>query len=178
MATYNTDSDSANTSVRAFLTKVGEYYLGRTFNTGSGWGKQKWLEIKEVFGNSCAYCGINNVPLQIEHLEMFNKSQCGLHHPGNIMPACKNCNSSRDRNSTWSEHLDTICSNNGENYLIKQRLRKIDKHIEDSEYPKLTQEQFSAVKVIAESLYKNVKTEGEKSLEMYKKLLENFIDSH
>ena len=35
MAVYNTDSDSANTAVRAFLTKVGEYYLNETFNTTS-----------------------------------------------------------------------------------------------------------------------------------------------
>ena len=36
MAIYNTASDAANTAVRAFLTKVGEFYLGRTFNTGTG----------------------------------------------------------------------------------------------------------------------------------------------
>ena len=39
MAVYNTTSDAANTVVRAFLTRVGEYYLGHTFNTGSGKGK-------------------------------------------------------------------------------------------------------------------------------------------
>ena len=27
MTTYNTGADAANTAVRAFLTKVGEYYL-------------------------------------------------------------------------------------------------------------------------------------------------------
>ena len=176
MTTYNTDSDSANTSVRAFLTKVGEYYLDRTFNTGSGWGKQKWLEIKdEDFGCSCAYCGIKDVPLQIEHLIMFNRTQCGLHHPGNIVPACRNCNSSRNRASTWEEHLELICSNNGESNLYKQRLNKINKHISDYEYPNLTKEQYSSVKVIVESLYNNIKTEGTKSLVMYKKLLDNFV---
>jgi len=177
MTTYNTDSDSANTSVRAFLTKVGEYYLGRTFNTGSGWGKQTWLEIKEkVFDSSCAYCGKKDVPLQIEHLIMFNKTQCGFHHPGNIAPACKNCNSSRNRTSSWKEHLKLVCSNNGDISLYKKRLIKIDNHISDSKYPELSAEESSAVKVIAESLYKNIKTEGEKSLNMYKKLLDNFTE--
>ena len=38
MTTYNTSTDSANSNVRAFLTKVGEFYLGRSFNTSSGWG--------------------------------------------------------------------------------------------------------------------------------------------
>ena len=37
MAIYNTASDYANTAIRAFLTKVGEYYLDK-FNTGSGKG--------------------------------------------------------------------------------------------------------------------------------------------
>lgn len=40
MAVYNTSSDSANTAVRAFLTKVGEYYWGKSFNTGSGKSKK------------------------------------------------------------------------------------------------------------------------------------------
>ena len=77
MAIYNTDSDSENTAVRAFLTKVGEKYLGRRFNIGSGWGKKKWLQIKEItFQNRCAYCGIQN-QLQMEHLVMFNRNHCG-----------------------------------------------------------------------------------------------------
>ena len=38
MAIYNTGSDSANTMVRAFLTKIGESYLNHSFNTGS----EKW----------------------------------------------------------------------------------------------------------------------------------------
>ncbi len=56
MAVYNSSSDSANTAVRAFLTKVGEYYLGHSFNTGSGKGKALWLSIRdEDFNGSCGY---------------------------------------------------------------------------------------------------------------------------
>ena len=47
MTTYNTSSDSANTMIRAFLTKIGEEYLGHSFNTGSGKGKEIWIRIKE-----------------------------------------------------------------------------------------------------------------------------------
>lgn len=43
---YNSSSDSANTAVRAFLTKVSEHYLGHSFSTGSGKGKSIWLAIK------------------------------------------------------------------------------------------------------------------------------------
>lgn len=38
MAVYNTSSDSSNTGVRALLTKIGEHYLGRSFNTGCNTG--------------------------------------------------------------------------------------------------------------------------------------------
>ena len=93
MTTYNTGSDSANTSVRAFLTKIGEYYLGRTFNTASGQGKADWTRIKElVFNSKCAYCDIELERPTIEHLIMFNRTECGLHHPGNIVPCCRECN--------------------------------------------------------------------------------------
>ena len=33
--------------IRAFLTKIGEEYLGHSFNTGSGKGKEIWTRIKE-----------------------------------------------------------------------------------------------------------------------------------
>jgi len=39
MTIYNTSADAANTAIRAFLTRVGEYYLGRSFNTGNGKAK-------------------------------------------------------------------------------------------------------------------------------------------
>ena len=46
MTTYNTSADSANSNVRAFLTKVGEFYLGRSFNTRSGWGGEILGKVK------------------------------------------------------------------------------------------------------------------------------------
>ena len=51
MASYNTQYDAANTAVRAFLTRIGEYYLKRSFNTaGKGIAKNDWIKIKdEIF---------------------------------------------------------------------------------------------------------------------------------
>lgn len=46
MTTYNTSADAANTGVRAFLTRVGEFYLGRAFNTNSGKARDDWNRIK------------------------------------------------------------------------------------------------------------------------------------
>ena len=111
MATYNTSSDAANTMIRAFLTKVGESYLEHSFNTGSGKGKEIWTKIKrETFENKCAFCGESSENLTIEHLVMFNREQCGLHHPGNIVPCCKPCNKRQRHQDTkqyydWMEHM-------------------------------------------------------------------------
>ena len=55
MAIHNTGSDAANTAVRAFLTRVGERYLGHGFNTGSGKGNQIWEDTKDSFEGRCAY---------------------------------------------------------------------------------------------------------------------------
>ena len=87
MAQYNTSYDAANTAVRAFLTKVGELYLGRSFNIGSGRARDDWEKIRDqMFQCRCAYCGMESERLQVEHLIMFNREQYGLHHPGNIVP--------------------------------------------------------------------------------------------
>ena len=91
MAIYNTPSDAANTAVRAFLTEVSKFHYKEPLNTGSGKGKKTWQAIKEDFKNACAYCGTDG-ELQIEHLVMFNREEYGLHHPGNIVPVCSDCN--------------------------------------------------------------------------------------
>jgi len=177
MAVYNTPSDAANTAVRAFLTSVGEYYFGKSFNTGSGKGKAIWEQIRTEFGNSCAYCG-EQAKLQIEHLVMFNRSEYGLHHPGNIVPVCKECNE-RQKDSeknyvSWESQLAGKCGGLSSD-LFKQRRTKILGHIEKYEYPKLTDQERHAIRVIAESLYENIKGESEKSLGMYRKLDEAFV---
>lgn len=167
MAVYNTGSDSANTAVRAFLTKVGEYYLEESFNTSSRKGKGVWEKIKEEFNNCCAYCG-ENKKLEIEHLIMFNKEECGLHHPGNIVPTCRECNKRKknevDKYDTWDEHLRTICTENE----YDERKRKIYEHIEKYKYPKLTSDEIEIMKKIADSLYKSIKSEVDNSFNSYK----------
>ena len=110
MAIYNTSFDAANTAVRAFLTKIGEFYWGRSFNTSSGAGKRDWENIRDnVFQNLCAYCGSASLKLQMDHLIMFNKVGYGLHHPGNIVPSCPLCNTRTKKSdgsyNSWEEHL-------------------------------------------------------------------------
>ncbi len=179
MTTYNTGSDSANTSVRAFLTKIGEYYLGRSFNTGSGKGKEDWIRIKkEVFEEKCAYCGAKIDSPTIEHIIMFNRSECGLHHPGNIIPCCKPCNKrGRDKNGkylSWEDHLLSVSDNIKE---FRARRKKILDHIKKEKYPKMTVSEISALKAICEHLYSSTKLELEKSLELYKQIDENLVNT-
>ena len=180
MAVYNTASDSANTAVRAFLTKVGEYYLGHSFNTGSGKGKTLWLSIRDDdFNSCCAYCGEQTQPLQIEHVLMFNRTEFGLHHPGNTVPCCKPCNK-RERledNSycDWEQHLSKVCASRNESHLFEKRKQKILDNFAKFNYPDLNQNEQHAIRVIANSLYENIKTESDKSLGLYTQLDEAFV---
>lgn len=180
MAVYNTASDSANTAVRAFLTKVGEHYLEHSFNTGSGKGKALWHSIRDNdFKGCCAYCGEENDKLQIEHVLMFNRTEYGLHHPGNIIPCCKECNK-RERlldksYCSWEQHLLKICENRGEPDEFEARKQKILENFKKHKYPDLNINEKHAIRVIASSLYENIKTESEKSLDLYKQLDEAFV---
>lgn len=140
MAVHNTAADAANTAVRAFLTEVGEKYWGKTFNTGTGSGKTIWEKIKnEVFRGCCCYCGKHTEKLQIEHLIMFNREEYGLHHPGNVVPCCTDCNKREKKNNngkhvSWEEHLRIICKESGQEGRFKQRRNNIVKHHEVGEY--------------------------------------------
>ena len=180
MAVYNTSSDAANTAVRAFLTKVGEFYLGHSFNTGSGKGKILWASIRdEDFSGCCAYCGERSHTLQIEHVLMFNRTEYGLHHPGNIIPCCKSCNK-RERMTdksycNWEQHLSQVCRTRNEAHLEADRKAKILGNFEKHNYPKLNVNESHAIRVIANSLYENTKKESEKSLDLYKQLDEAFV---
>jgi hypothetical protein len=180
MSLYNTAFDAANTAVRAYLTKIGELYLGRTFNPGSGGGKNDWIKIKEVFDNRCAYCGKSDLKLQMDHLIMFNRSQFGLHHPGNIVPACSICNTRSKKGNgeynSWEDHLSIVCEENFEKDQFFDRWSKIKRHINEGEfsYPKLTSEEENAIRIIADRLYKNVKIEFDNAIELYQELDSSF----
>jgi len=178
MTVYNTGADSANTAVRAFLTKVGEFYLGRSFNTASGQGKRDWLRIKDgVFGEKCAYCD-EKTKLQIEHLIMFNREEFGLHHPGNLVPVCSECNKRKKINNkyvNWEKQLEFICKERGEMDKFHKRKIKIIKHIKEEKYPELSKEEKHSIRVIAGSLYTNIKSELDKSIELYKQLDKAFV---
>jgi len=179
MTTYNTGSDSANTGVRAFLTKIGEHYLGRSFNTRSGQGKRDWKRIiEDTFNSKCAYCGTEPDRITIEHLIMFNREGCGLHHPGNVVPCCKACNSSRKKNPdtgrypSWQEHLEAICTDMNE---FRNRKNKIKRHIREEGYPDLTEDEINALRAICHHLFSSTKAELEKALDLFKNIDQTLV---
>lgn len=185
MAIHNTAFDAANTAVRAFLTKVGAKYWGKTFNTGAGSGKAIWLEIKnKVFGGRCCYCGKQSEKLQIEHLVMFNRVEYGLHHPGNVAPVCSDCNrrgkDESGKHLSWEQHLRSICAKNKDINNYESRRLQILKHITEGKfaYPRLSKEEENSIRVIAESLYHNITTETENSLTLYERIAEAFVKSN
>jgi hypothetical protein len=182
MATHNTKSDAANTAVRAFLTSVGEQYWGKPFNTATGESKKIWEDIKDnVFKGECCYCGLKKEKLNIEHLIMFNRSEFGLHHPGNVVPCCNECNKrSRDANGrycSWEEHLKIICKMGGEIDKFNERKNLILHHMTISKYkyPNFTKEEKNAIRVIAEAIYEGVKTKLDESLKLYFELVKSFV---
>ena len=94
-----------------------------------------------------------------------------MHHPGNIVPCCADCNKrKRDEEGNyynWDEQLLNICPN-----ITEYRARKltIQNHIENEDYPNLTDDEISSLRAVASHLYNSTKTELDKSLELYKEI--------
>ena len=72
----------------------------REANTPSSLTEEEWQYIKAYFKNKCAYCG-KELPLERDHIVALTKGG-GLKY-GNIVPACKSCNSSKGNKDllTW-----------------------------------------------------------------------------
>ncbi len=99
-ATRRAKSDVANKLVSMFL-----HELSRRIS-------QKWpvrvdsQEYEELvrrqFNNRCPYCSrdLTDNSAVIEHLDGMNRYRAGLHVPGNVLVACKRCNSEKRRDDS------------------------------------------------------------------------------
>jgi len=89
-------SDVANKLVSMFLHEVsrkacaaGEMYVSDIRYSNS---------VVEAFGLDCLYCGKELIPSAspvVEHLNGMNRTSVGLHVPGNVAMACKECNNQK-----------------------------------------------------------------------------------
>ena len=75
--------------------------------------------LLEHWGRKCAYCGKENVPLQIEHIQP--KSKGGSNKFSNLTLACECCNKSKG-----NKPVEEFLSDNPE------RLQKIKTHVKES----------------------------------------------
>lgn len=60
---------------------------------GSSLTAGEWREIKNLYDHCCAYCFGAYDGLTIDHVVPLSRG--GLHHRGNILPACRSCNASK-----------------------------------------------------------------------------------
>jgi hypothetical protein len=58
--------------------------------------------VRERFGNQCPYCSRDLAISEtvIEHLDGMNRYRAGLHVPGNVLVACRRCNSEKRRDDS------------------------------------------------------------------------------
>jgi hypothetical protein len=58
--------------------------------------------VRELFSNKCPYCSreLTVSDSVIEHLDGMNRYRAGLHVPGNVLVACRKCNSEKRRDDS------------------------------------------------------------------------------
>jgi len=58
--------------------------------------------VRKWFKNQCPYCSRNlaDTVSIIEHLDGMNRYRVGLHAPGNVLVACRKCNSEKRRDDS------------------------------------------------------------------------------
>ena len=188
MASNPGPADAANTAVRAFLWQAGAEVWGTRFNVKSKAGSKIWSNIKHnVFHGECMYCGVKDrdsnpdgsvVNLTVEHIEMANRFQTGIHHPGNVGPACKSCQSRKTVNNSpesWEDVVRRVNENNPS--VIEERIERISHHMTQGEYrlPTLSTEQKNALSIICHRLYDDAAEEVRGAVELYKALLSAFV---
>lgn len=99
-ATRRAKSDVANKLISMFLHELSR-------RTSQNWrirveGEEYEKLVRQWFNNQCPYCLCNLVETDsvIEHLDGMNRLRAGLHVPGNVLVACRRCNSEKRRDDS------------------------------------------------------------------------------
>lgn len=104
--------NAQNALVRNLLGRLGDHSFTQA----------DWERVRDNFGNRCAYCGEAD-KLEMEHAIPINMEKLGEHHLGNLVPACKRCNSDKG-NKDYAEFLADQ----------PERKQAIDDHMARSRY--------------------------------------------
>jgi hypothetical protein len=99
-ATGRAKSDVANKLVSMFL-----HGISRRLTDSLGLAvtdSAYTAAVAETFGHNCAYCNrsLEHDRLAVEHLDGMNRLRVGLHIPGNVVLACRRCNSEKRRDDS------------------------------------------------------------------------------
>lgn len=88
-------SDVANKLVSMALHKVSQRIAPPTAVRSSAYQDA----VRQAFQNRCPYCGevLREQTTVLEHLDAMNQFRAGLHVPGNVLPACRQCNLEKRR---------------------------------------------------------------------------------
>jgi len=99
-ATRRAKSDVANKLISMFLHELSR-------RVSHNWtikvdGEQYETIVRRCFNNHCPYCSrdLTGLGSVIEHLDGMNRYRAGLHVPGNVLVACKQCNSDKRRDDS------------------------------------------------------------------------------
>ena len=114
-ATRRAKSDVANKLISMFL-----HELSRKMT--QGWSTRVDSEqyeqlVRARFNNLCPYCSrdLASTACVIEHLDGLNRYRAGLHVPGNVLVACKDCNGEKRRDD--SRKTLTLAKSGWESFL-------------------------------------------------------------
>ncbi len=99
-ATRRAKSDVANKLVSMFLHELSRK-ISETWPIKVD-GREYEELVRTAFNNRCPYCSRNLVEAApvIEHLDGMNRYRAGLHVPGNVLVACRMCNSEKRRDDS------------------------------------------------------------------------------
>ncbi len=160
---------AAASAVRAFLAEIGAVYFGKVYDIKTdALSKEIWALTVSHFDGRCAYCHTpsaslpKGVKMTMEHLIEENQWQCGLHLPGNTVPACSDCNGSRDKavdgsRLTWQEHLVNLGKlKKWSAATVEKRRKLIQEFVDQGGYPTITAEEMAYLQQTAQALYQDI----------------------
>jgi hypothetical protein len=86
-------------------------------------GEEYEALVRRIFGNRCPYCSrdLADTISVIEHLDGMNRYRAGLHIPGNVLVACRRCNSEKRRDD--SAAVLSLASTGWESFLSHEGTR-------------------------------------------------------
>jgi len=104
-ATRRAKSDVANKLVSMFLHEFSRRV------------SQEWPLKVDAFQNRCPYCrrSLSDADWAVEHLDGMNRCRAGLHVAGNVLVACRRCNSEKRRDD--SKLTLTLAATGWESFL-------------------------------------------------------------